>query len=163
MDCPGALTRRGRLLMRLVWLVAKYRARLCVRGPQPCSCTRGLAIPARRSRLVSRSASRSGLAAHQSSPANSPRLDGQLTHMVLARRRRAQGHKWPGSTTLSRGGSSAARRPAHRKGVHGDASRRRRVNTGRDQERGKEKVAARCSRWVGGVVVAGSGKTGGAV
>jgi hypothetical protein len=34
----------------------------------------------------------------------------------------AQGHAWPRSSFPSRCGSSAARRPAHRQGKHGDAS-----------------------------------------
>jgi hypothetical protein len=70
------------------------------------------------------------------------------------------------------GGMSGPRAPhCHRaavlrlEGLHsgssqGDASRSRRVKTGRDQGGGKEKVAARCSRWVGGLVVAGLGEDG---
>jgi hypothetical protein len=39
------------------------------------------------------------------------RLDSQFTREVLARRRQTQGHEWPRSTNLSRGGSPAARWP----------------------------------------------------
>jgi hypothetical protein len=84
--------------------------------PQPCLHMRGLAMPARRSRLVPIGASRSSVAAHQKSPSNRPRLDGRFTHIGLARRRWAQGHERPKSSTPSRGDSSVVRRPAHRQG-----------------------------------------------
>jgi hypothetical protein len=131
----------------------KSRVRGGVRGPQPGLRTRGLTMPARRDRLETRGAARDGAVAHKCPLQKMSRLDGRLTHKILARRQRAQGHKWPRSTTLSRSGSSTARWLAHRQGVHDDVPRRCRVITVRDQGRGEVKTATaaltlgrRCSR-----------------
>jgi hypothetical protein len=115
-DCSGALTCRGRPHAQVDWLVAKSRVRGGVRGPQSCLHTCG-AMPARRGRLETKGVARDGATAHKRPLQKISRLDGRLTHKILARRRRAQGHEWTRSTTLSRGGSPAARWPALRQ-VH---------------------------------------------
>jgi hypothetical protein len=68
-DCPGATSRRGRLHAQLGWPAAWSRER---RGawPQPCLRTRGLSMPARRGRLVSRGVARGGAAVQPPFPAH---------------------------------------------------------------------------------------------
>jgi hypothetical protein len=67
MNCPGAPARRGRPLAQLDWPTAKFVARGVVPRPQPCLRTHGLAMPARRSRLVARVAARVEAVAHKRS------------------------------------------------------------------------------------------------
>jgi hypothetical protein len=80
------------------------------------------------------------------------RLDARFTHRFLARRRRAQGHEWPRSTTRSRGGSPAARWPAlrhdHMAVCLGTAgASRKRPRWGRDKGGcGVLTLGRRCSR-----------------
>jgi hypothetical protein len=150
MDCPA---RRGRPHMQLDWPTAKSRAHGGGRGPQPCLSTRGLAMSAQRGHLETGGAARGGA---QCPLQEKSRLDSRFTHKILARRRRAQGHEWPRSATLSRGGNPAARWPALRH-VHMAARLDAAGPTqGSIQGGGKEKMDAQCSRWVGGVVMAGS-------
>jgi hypothetical protein len=85
--------------------------------PQPYLCTRGLAVPARRSTLVTRGATRSEAATHTSVPAQETPARRPVPNVFIARRRR-----WPGARTAqelppSRYGSPAARWPALRQGI----------------------------------------------
>jgi hypothetical protein len=94
--------------------------------------------------------------AARNAPARHARHEGQRPQMVLAWRRRARGHEWPESSTRTRRGSPAARRPATRQGdttAHPNA-------VGAKQSRGQGgrkgiRWLRWCSRWGDGVVVAG--------
>jgi hypothetical protein len=93
--------------------------------PQPCLRTRGLAVPARRSTLVSRGAARSEAATHtsvlaQENPARRP-----VPNIFLARRRRRPRARTAQELPPSRYGSPGTRWPASRHEQMGDASRRR--------------------------------------
>jgi hypothetical protein len=107
-----------------------------------------LACSARQSGNHNHSTRRRG-GAHHPLQENS-RVDVRFTHEVLARRRRAQGHEWPRSTTLSRGSSPAARWPALRQ-VHMAAHLNTASSTQSRDQRGREvkkaAVALRLGRW----------------
>jgi hypothetical protein len=112
-DLSRAATRAGRLASGQV-----QSARWCARATVVLAHVRRHARSARPSRNQRCSTRRrDGATAHKRPLQKISRLDGRLTHKILARRRRAQGHEWTRSTTLSRGGSPAARWPALRQ-VH---------------------------------------------
>jgi hypothetical protein len=90
------------------------------------------------------------------------RLDDRHSQRHIAQRRRAQEHEEPRSSDLSRGGSSAARWPAHRQGKIPDgAPLHRRYYTGKHPRRERIRswprgahVGRRCSRGrLGGVAL----------
>jgi hypothetical protein len=121
--------------------------------PQPCLRTRGLALPARRSRQVTRGAARGGAAAHLIVPAQESTTRRPVPFTFLARRRRRPRARTAQEPPPSWYGSSAARWPAPRQDLEGDASRRRRSITGKRPWGRKEQggravlmVGRRCSR-----------------
>jgi hypothetical protein len=171
MDCPGATRRRGRLYARLGWPAARPRAR-CGAWPQPCSRTRGLTMPTRRGRLVSRGAARDGAAAHppfpaQQSTARRP-VSRQVPRTATAAHKGMSGPGAParrGTTVLRHEGQHTGRViMATRLDIAGASQER-------DQGGGKERTTAavltmgrRCSHGrlggeihVGGVGVRGGG------
>jgi hypothetical protein len=93
--------------------------------PQPCMCTRGLAVPARRSTLVTRGAARSVAATHTSVPAQETPARRPVPNALIARRRRRPRARTAQEPPPSRYGSPAARRPATRQ------EQQRRVSTSR--------------------------------
>jgi hypothetical protein len=119
-------------------------------------CARAF-LPVRSARPPGNQGAPRGDMAVRSIPARRARLEGQHPQVVLAWRRRARGHEWPESSTRTRCGSSAARRPASR---HGDTTAHpNAVGAKQSRDQGGRKGRRRlrwCSRWGGGVVVAGS-------
>jgi hypothetical protein len=99
--------------------------------PQPCLHTRGLAMPARRSTLVTRGAARSEAATHTSVPAQEISARRPVPNIFIARRRWRPRARTTQELPPSRYGSPAARWPASRHEQTGDASRRRRFITGK--------------------------------
>jgi hypothetical protein len=73
-------------------------------------------LPVRSARPPGNQGALRGDMAARSIPARRAPLEGQHPQVVLAWRRRARGHEWPESSTRTRRGSSAARRPASRQG-----------------------------------------------
>jgi hypothetical protein len=127
-----------------------------VGGPKCAHSTRAF-LHVRSARPPGNQGAPRGDMAARSIPARRARLEGQHSQVVLAWRRRARGHEWPESSTRTRCGSSAARRPASRHGstmAHPNAvgAKQSRVQGGR---KGRRRLRW-CSRWGGGVVVAGS-------
>jgi hypothetical protein len=95
--------------------------------------------------------------AARKTPARRAWHEGQRPQKVLAWHRRARGHQWSESSTRTRRGSPAARRPATRQGdtiAHPNAvgAKQSRVQGGRKGIR----WLRWCSRRGGGVVEAGS-------
>jgi hypothetical protein len=95
--------------------------------------------------------------AARKTPARRAWHEGQRPQKVLAWQRRARGHQWPESSTRTRRGSPAARRPATSQGdttAHPNAvgAKQSRVQEGRKGIR----WLWWCSRRGGGVVEAGS-------
>jgi hypothetical protein len=154
MDCLGALTRRGWPLVQLDWPAAKSRARngvpghsrACARAASPCPLGAAVWKPEVQHEMVQR---------HTNVPCKTFHgLTAGIHTRLIARRQRAQKHEWPRSSYSSRGGSSAARWPAHRQ-VKGLVARLDTTGStqGRDQGEGEVKTAAaaltlgrRCSR-----------------
>jgi hypothetical protein len=129
---PRSSSASRRPLVLLSWPAARPRAREGVRGPKPCL---RLARP-HHDRLAQppgsqgRDSRRRGGAL--CSLQRQTRLDGRHTQGHIAWRRRAREHEEPRSSDPSRGGSSAARWPAHRHGkIPGGAPRRHRSNIGK--------------------------------
>jgi hypothetical protein len=86
MKGPGATCRRGRhLAPKLCPHPSPVRAGA---WPRPCMCTRGFAVPARRSTLVTRVAARSVVATHPSVPAQETPARRPVPNVLIARRRR---------------------------------------------------------------------------
>jgi hypothetical protein len=147
MKRPGATSRRGRLLARFGWHVAKPGVRRSA-WPQPCLHTRGLALPARCIRLVTRGVARGGAAAHLLVPAQESTARRLVPFTFLARRRRCPRARTAQELPPSRYDSSAARWPAPRQDLEGDASRRRRSITGK-RPRGRKEQGGRAVLTVG--------------
>jgi hypothetical protein len=80
-------------------------------------CTRGLAVPARRSTLVTRGAARSVAATHTSIPAQETPARRPVPIVLIARRRRRPRARTAQELPPSRYGSPAARWPALRQGL----------------------------------------------
>jgi hypothetical protein len=83
-------------------------------GRRPAKNSASLEEARWRSHLETRDAARGSAVAHHVPCRENHRLYSRQSQRHIARRRRAQGHERPRSSTPSRGGSSAARRPAHR-------------------------------------------------
>jgi hypothetical protein len=115
MKGPGATSRHGRpQAPRLSPHPSPERAGA---WPQPCLCTRGLAVPARCSTLVTRGAARSEAATHTSVPAQETPARRPVPNVFIARRRRRPRARTAQELPPSRYGSPAARRPALRQGI----------------------------------------------
>jgi hypothetical protein len=124
-------------------------------------------MPARRSCLVSRGTSRSGVAAH-GSPANKTRRDGRFTEAFHRTATTSTGTWSVQELHTVVGRQVCGSKASTQAGLHGGASRRCRCITGRDQGGGKRRTATklrfgrRCSRgrlgedgWRGKVVHSG--------
>jgi hypothetical protein len=122
--------------------------------PQPCMCTRGLTVPARRSTLVTRGAARSVAATHTSVPAQETLARRPVPNVLIARLRRRPRARTAQELPSSRYGSHAARRPATRQETTTTrldvAKHHRKETKGEKREEGP-----RCPRWGDGVAVAG--------
>jgi hypothetical protein len=133
---PGSSSALRRPPVLLGWPTAKPGARGGVRGRQSCLRHRGLTRFAWRNHLKVRGAARGDATAHIVPCTRHARHEGRQTHRLITQRRRARGHDEPRSSDPSRGGRTAARRPAHRQGKGiGGAPRRRRPSTGKQTRR----------------------------
>jgi hypothetical protein len=157
MKGPGATSRRGRPhAPRLSPHPSPVRAGAWSR---PCMCTRGLAVPARHSTLVTRGAARSVVTTHPSVPAQETPARRPVPNVLIARRRRRPRARTAQELPPSRYGSPAARWPALRQGI--TATRLDIANPTQEGDQGGEEsrvaavltVGRRCSRGrpVGGV------------